>query len=259
MLPLLIVTLTILSPTQGPGNALDVSALPIGSPVTITQLDAGTLKGEPRLLAWSPDGESLYLQSVEGQPPKAKVRHCLLPRSGGPLTALDAEPGWAIEYWNVKQDRVAPGVRALVIEIEQTTETIQGGPGPAGALDRSNPGAATNPNQTVPDLAGGTSGNQKAAVVRLKLLGEQIAKWVNPKERPVPGTRFGWGPAGSGAIVYLGEHGGLVFFDRQKHKRSVPGVKDALLPAWSLDGRLLAYLQKAGRNKYVVAWLSLEP
>ncbi len=257
MLTLLIVTLTILSPTQGPGAALDVSALPIGSPVTITQLDAGTLKGEPRLLAWSPDGESLYLQSVEGQPPKAKVRHFLLPRSGGPLTALDAEPGWATEYWNVKQDRVAPGVPDLVIEIDQRTETIKAGPGPAGTLDRTNPTAATNPTMTMPDLVDGTSGNQKAAVVRLKLLGQEIAKWVNV-DRPIPGTRFGWGPTGSGAMVFLGEHGELVFFDQRKRKKTVPDVKDALLPAWSLDGRLLAYLRKTGRDQYVVEWLSLE-
>jgi len=38
----------------------------------------------------------------------------------------------------------------------------------------------------------------------------------------------------------------------------VPDVKDALLPAWSLDGRLLAYLRRTGRDRFVVAWLSLE-
>jgi hypothetical protein len=199
----------------------------------------------------------LYLQSVEGRPPAETVRHFVLPRSGGVLTAVDEEPYWAARYWNVKQDRVAPGVPTLVIEVEQKTEVVKGGPGPAGALDRTNPAAATNPAMTAPDLVDGTSGNQKAAVVRLKLLGQEIAKWVN-EGRPIPGTRFGWGPSGSGAMVFLGEHGELVFFDQRKHKRTVPDVKGALLPAWSLDGRRLAYLQKTGRDTFVVAWLSLE-
>jgi len=251
------VTLSVLSPAQRSGAALDVRSLPFGSPAIVAELDADALKGEPRRLAWSPDGELLYLQVVEGEPPNETVGHFVLPRSGGALTAVDAEPFWSVRYWNVKQDRVAPGVPEMVIEVEQKMETIKGGPGPAGALDRTNPAAATNPTLTAPDLVDGTSGNQKAAVVRLRLLGQEIAKWVNV-DRPVPGTRFGWGPSGSGAIVFLGEHGELVFFDQRKHKRTVPKVKDALLPAWSLDGRRLAYLQKAGRDTYVVAWLSIE-
>jgi hypothetical protein len=32
----------------------------------------------------------------------------------------------------------------------------------------------------------------------------------------------------------------------------VQGVKDATLPAWSADGRRLAYLRHIGRNKYAI-------
>jgi Tol biopolymer transport system component len=48
-----------------------------------------------------------------------------------------------------------------------------------------------------------------------------------------------------------------VFFDAQKHRQTLAGVKDAVLPAWSTDGPRLAYLQKTGRKKYAVAWMSV--
>ena len=31
-------------------------------------------------------------------------------------------------------------------------------------------------------------------------------------------------------------------------------VKDALLPAWSIDGSRLAWVQKSGRKKYTLLW-----
>jgi hypothetical protein len=258
MLYFLLAALATPALAQRPAVPVDVRNLAFGSPVVLAELDADALKGEPRRLSWSPDGDLIYLQTVEGRPPEERVHHFVVPRSEGVPAAVDAEPYWSVRYWSVKQDRAAPGVSDLVIEIDQRMETIKVGPGPAGTLDRSNPTAATNPTMTAPDLAGGTSGNQKAAVVRLKLLGQEIAKFVNV-DKPIPGTRFGWGPSGSGAMVFLNEDGKLVFFDQRKHRKTVPDVKDALLPAWSLDGRLLAYLRKAGRDKYVVEWLSLEP
>jgi hypothetical protein len=256
MLTLLIVTLAAVLPAQRNDAALDVRTLSPGSPTVIAEIDADTLQGEPRRLSWSPDGFLLYLQSVDGKIPNEAIHHFVVPRSGGVLTVVDDEPYWAVRYWNVKQDRAAPGVPTLVIEVEQKAETIKVGPGPAGSLDRTNPSAASDPMPSMPDLVNGTSGNQKAAVVRLKLLGQEIAKWVNV-DKPIPGTRFGWGPSGSGAMVFLGAHGELILLDQRKHKRTVPDVKDALLPAWSLDGQWLAYLRKTGSDEYVLAWLAL--
>jgi hypothetical protein len=34
----------------------------------------------------------------------------------------------------------------------------------------------------------------------------------------------------------------------------ISSTKDAVLPAWSADGKRLAYLQKTGRKKYLVLW-----
>jgi hypothetical protein len=69
---------------------------------------------------------------------------------------------------------------------------------------------------------------------------------------------FGWGPLGSGTIVYTDrEAGHLMLLDQHKHKQTVSGVKDALLPAWSIDGTRLAWVQKAGRKKYTLQWAAV--
>ena len=235
----------------------DVSTLTIGRPVIVAEVDGSTLKGDVRRLAWAPDGSALYLQTSEGKPPDEKVRHYTLALAGGAPAPVDREPEWAAQYWAVKQDRVAPGMPALVIDVSQGIETLKPGVGPAGVLDRqSSPDAVAGNNPSVASLADGAHGNQQANVTRLTLVGEDIAVWIN--ERPYPGARFSWGPAGSGALVYTGEHGELVLFDRQKHRQKVPDVKDAFLPAWSADGGRLAYLQKTGRKKLAIAWVPLE-
>jgi hypothetical protein len=237
--------------------SLDVSTLAVGRPVVVAEVDTSRLKGEARRLAWEPDGTTLYLQTSEGKPPGEKVRHYTVDVAGGTPSLVDREPEWAAQYWAVKQDRVAPGMPALVIEIWQGIETLKPGVGAAGVLDRqSSPDAVAGGSPSVASLSDGAHANQHASVTRLKLVGEDIAVWIN--ERPYPGARFSWGPPGSGALVYTGEHGELVLFDRQKHRQSVPDVSGAFLPAWSADGGRLAYLQKTGRKKITIAWVPLE-
>lgn len=235
---------------------LGVSRLTFGSPVLVAELDTSKVKGELRRLAWEPDGTTLYLQTVEGKPPDEKIRHYAAEVAGGALTSLDSEPGWAAQYWSVKQDRAAPGIPSLVIDVQQGVETLKAGVGASGVLDRqSSPDAVAGGSPSASNLADGAHGNQNATVTRLKLLGEDIAVWIN--ERPFPGARFSWGPSGSGALVYIGEHGELTFFDSQRHRRTVPQVKDAFLPAWSTDGSRLAFLQKTGRKKVAVSWVEV--
>jgi hypothetical protein len=242
-------------PTKAPVN---VATLSISAPAIVAEVDAGKLKGECRELAWSPDGTQLYLQTAEGKPPMETLHHYTLALPNGAPVAVHDQPAWAVEYWSVKQDRSAPGLPAVSIKVEQKQETLKAGVGTAGVLDRqSNPTSVAANNPSAESLAGGIHGDQKANVVRLRLLDQEIAVWVN--ERAIPGTRFSWGPAGSGALVFVGENGQLVLFDLAKHKKKVPGVKDAWLPAWSADGSRLAYLQKTGRKKFVVAWVAVRP
>ena len=194
----------------------------------------------------------LYIQTGEGNPPQEKLRHYTVLTGGSPVMTVDAEPDWASTFWTVKQDRAAPGLPALVIEVDQRQEALKSGMAPAGALDRT--GSPESTAGTIsPEAAAGSS--QNAHVVRLSLLGQVVGSWVN--ERVIPGTRFSWGPDGSGAIVYVAEGGRLVLFDREKRTQAVKDVKDALLPAWSTDGARLAYLAKTGRKKYALSWVTV--
>jgi hypothetical protein len=235
---------------------VDISMLKASSPTVVTEIDTGKLKGEPRRLAWAPGEQLLYLQTAEGNPPLLTFHHYTIAVSGGTVTPVDAEPAWASEYWAFKQDRNAPGLPSLVIDVDQKDETIKTGTGPAGVLDRESSPEKVAAGGISPDnLAKGAHGDQKAHVVRLRLLGEDVGVWVN--EYANPGAKFGWGPSGSGALVHVDANGGLVFFDEHKHRQAVATVKNALLPAWSTDGARLAFLQKTGRKTYAVAWMGV--
>ena len=231
--------------------AIDVSTLKIGPPTTVTELDLGKLKGELRQLAWSQDGTQLYIQTSEGTAPSEKLRHYFVAVTGGAVSGLDQPPAWAKEYWAFKAGRSAPGLAGLTLDAQQTYEVVKSGTGPAGALDREASPIGGNTGN-IESMAKGTDQHQKASVWRITLLGETVNEFVN--EPPVPGLKFSWGPEASGAIAYIDPDGRLMLLDQKKHKHTVPGVKDALLPAWSTDGARLAWVQKSGRKKYALVW-----
>jgi hypothetical protein len=231
--------------------ATDVSTIKVGPPTTVTELDLGKLKGELRQLAWSPDGTQFYVQTAEGTPPSEKLRHYLIPVGGGVPAGADQPPAWAQAYWAFKAGRSAPGLVSLTLDAQQTFEVVKSGTGPAGALDREASPIGGNTGN-IESLAKGTDQHQKASVWRITLLGETVNEFVN--EPPTPGLKFSWGPEASGAIAFVDPDGRLRLLDQKKHKYAVPGVKDALLPAWSMDGARLAWVQKSGRKKYTLFW-----
>jgi hypothetical protein len=244
MLLVMVAWLLSISSSQAPASTtpVDVSTVKVGPPAAVTALDLGKLKGELREIGWSPDGAQLYVQTVDGDPPSAKRRHYLVPAAGGAATATDAQPEWAVAYWEFKSDRTAPGIASLTIGVEQKVEKLKVGPG------SGRPGEMGIPaNVSVDEIAEGQHEN----MTRFTLLGQTIGEFMN--QVAVPGLTFSWGPSGSGAIAYTDhETGHLLLLDQHKHKRTVGGVKDALLPAWSIDGTRLAWVQKAGRKKYTL-------
>lgn len=215
-------------PASGP---LDVSTLKIGAPATVAEIDLGKIKGELRQIAWSSDATQFYIQTADGDKPGDLVHHFVIAATGGAIVSTPSEPDWAAEYWRFKSDRSAPGMPDLMIDVKQTFERIKIGTGSAGAADRTAPGADS---RNSPGNVERAMDGQKESVIRLVLLDEPISVFVN--ERPIPGAQFGWGPASSGAIAYVNDAGHLMLFDRRKHKPTVAGAKDALLPAWTQDG-----------------------
>jgi hypothetical protein len=113
MWPLLLLTsLLSISPDQTPPSTrVDISALKIGGPATVAELDLGQLKGELRQLAWSPDGSELYLQTVEGGPPAEKLHHYKITTAGGAMAPIDQQPEWARDFWLFKSAQSAPAFR----------------------------------------------------------------------------------------------------------------------------------------------------
>jgi hypothetical protein len=245
---LLLTLLLSISPDQTPPSTpVDASAVKVGVPATITELDLGKLKGELRQLGWSIDGTELYLQTADGSPNAEKLRHYLVTLEGGAVKPIEAPPQWAIDYWAIKSDRFAPGLRSLMIELEQKQENVKVGTG------SGRPGEM--------GITGGLSADkiaegQKQSLWRLTVLGETVSEFQNTAV--IPGLMFSWGPPGTGAIAYTDrELGHLTLLDRNKHKQTVSGIKDALLPAWSTDGTRLAWVQKAGRRKYTLLWATV--
>jgi hypothetical protein len=118
-----------ISPAQTPVTAVDASAIRVGTPTTIAELDLGRLKGDLRQVGWSPDGEQLYLQTADGGPQSEQLRHYVVPIAGGTPKPTDGAPEWASAYWQVKSDRFAPGLRSLMIEVVQKSEKLKVGTG----------------------------------------------------------------------------------------------------------------------------------
>jgi hypothetical protein len=223
------------------------------SPATaIGEIDTDKLKGQPARLSWSSDGSQLYLQMLEGEfglPPK-KLHHYVLSAKDGKRQSVDVEPEWASSYWTTKSGQTSPDGPPLKIELkddiktEKTTSTPMG-----GDLARGGVGGSTGASSG--DVLNAAYNQQQVRIITTLLHGTAVGSFEG--KVLVPGLTFGWGPAGSRAITYAEPKGGRVMvMDDRGQKVEVPASKDAILPAWSQDGRQIAWLQKDGKKKYVL-------
>ena len=91
----------------------------------------------------------------------------------------------------------------------------------------------------------------------LTLKGETVGEFVGTQF--LPGYTFGWSPKELGMIVYANRAGHLAVMDEEGKKQQVESTKNVLLPAWSLDGSKIVFLQKNGKNKYDVFIAAVTP
>ncbi len=223
-----------------PSAAIDVAAVRIGPPRTVVELDLGKLKGDLRQVGWAPDASQLYVQTAERPD---KLSHYIVTVAGGAIETVPDAPAWAKTYWAFKSDRSAPGIASLMIDIATGSEAMKGLP-PEGSVR----GTGVDAGQ----LSDSNATKASVNVVVLRLLGENVGEFENTK--PIPGLTFSWGPEHSGAIAYVDRDGRLMLLDQHRHKQTIAGVKDAILPAWTADGARLAYARKTGRRKYALVW-----
>jgi hypothetical protein len=64
-----------------------------------------------------------------------------------------------------------------------------------------------------------------------------------------PWTNFSWAPAPFQLLAFARREGGpIIVLDAAGSKQELSGTKAALLPAWSSDGKRLAWIERKGKK-----------
>jgi hypothetical protein len=232
--------------------ALRVDTVRVSPAAPIGEIDLDKVKGQPARLSWSPDGSQLYLQMLEGEfgmPPK-KLHHHVIAAADGKRQNADAEPEWASAYWTEKSGQTSPDGPPLRIELKEDIKTEKATSSPmGGALARG--GTGGDAGSSTGDALSAAYNQQQIRVITTLLHNTAVGLFEGTVL--LPGRTFGWGPKGTRAIAYADPKGGRVMvMDDRGQKIEVAGSRDAILPAWSPDGKHIAWLQKDGKKKYVL-------
>jgi hypothetical protein len=238
------------------GQAAMAAQVKLSPPVEVAQIDLGKLGGTlVSELAWSPDGNELYLQT-QTEDKRALPKdtfHFVIPAEGGSFSKVGAPPDWAGAYWTWKSGQTAPDDQAFKITISTEKRVASATAIPMGG-DLAKGGADTvgaGTGASAESVAAAANASMNASVNTMLLKGEVIGEWVN--HRIMPGTTFGWGPPGTHLIAYAEKQSGrLVIMDSTGTKQKVDGTKGVVAPAWSSDGTRLAYLESRGRYRYAL-------
>lgn len=226
-------------------TAIDVSKLTVSTPTTLTVVDVDKIDGEPWRLAWSPDGTQLHLAAIKRKGTQLQQTDWVIDLQSPTAKPAAPLPEWATKYWEWKSWKSAPGNAAFEIGLDQQRKNVSATARPMGG-DLARGGASVSPGTSVEEAAGGTSTN--LLVITMTLKGEIIGRWEG--EPMVPGMTFGWGPQGSDMMAFAGQDGKLALVDLQGRKQKINGTKDVRLPAWSVDGTRLAWVEKQDKKKF---------
>ncbi len=243
-----------------PGIAA-VSAMPQASAQTVVvtpdapavEFDLRRLKGPlVRQLAWSPDQSEIYLQTYEANRDASvkQTYHYLIPAKGGEPKKVDVPPGWAASYQQWKSGQASPSDPSWKIDVSSEKKIRSATSIPMGGdLAR---GGSVDPTGgiAVESVVAAAAQSDNVDVYTMRLNGEIVGQWEN--HPIVPGLTFGWAPKGLALIAFADQAGKLAVMSADGKVHRVEGTKDVTLPAWSPDGKQLAYLQKTGRSSYAL-------
>jgi hypothetical protein len=237
---------------QASSSALDAKQIALSPPLAVAEVDTGKMKGDLARLAWSPDGSEFYIQTIErdGRGNIRSARHYLVSAASRNLKSVDQEPPWAAKYWSWKSGQASPAATAFKIVVDgPRVETVRATAAPTGGALAKGGGADPLAGTTVADVASAAEQTQSKTIYALKLKGETIGEWVN--EPVTPGVNYSWAPAPLRVIAFAKREGGpLIVFDEAGQKQELTAAKSAFLPAWSDDGKRLAWLEKKDRKKF---------
>ena len=246
----------------GPADA----AVSLTSPQAIVEVDTGKLKGDPGMLAWSPDGTELYLEMVDRDRRGAvtAARHFLISIAGKSLKPIDQQPPWATSYWAWKAGQSSPASPAFKIAVDERNE-VKRATAAVGDLAKGGGGSSGRgiPGTTAEEAVAAQASTQVLHIYVLKVGSETIGEWTN--EPVMVGVNFGWAPKPLRLIAYTKRDsdtrdGPLQILDEGGRKQTLAGPKSASLPAWSDDGSRMAWLERKDRKKFdvIVATVSMQ-
>jgi len=230
--------------------APDARQVTLGAPQSIVELDTGRLKGDVARLAWSPDGSEFYIQTVERDRAGAiKSTHHYL-ASPASIKDTSQEPAWGAKYWDWKSAQGSPAASTFRIAVDGPRKvTRRSTSAPTGGVLAKGGTADPTAGTTLEDVASVADQSQTVIVYTLKVRNETIGEWAN--EAVTPGVNFTWAPAPLPYLAYTKRDGGpIVVLDESGHHQELAGAKAATLPAWSSDGRRIAWLERQDRKKY---------
>lgn len=236
---------------QAATPALDARHVALSTPHVIAEIDAGKLKGELVRLGWSPDGSEFYLQTIErdraGYIKSAK--HYVVSLSAKAVKGVDQEPTWASKYWSWKSGQASPADAAFKIAGDMQQKPVRSTAAPTGGALAKGGTADPLAGSTVSDVASAAEQTQMTTIVTLKLKSQIIGEWVN--EAMMPGVNWSWAPAPLRLMVFAKREGGpLMVLDDAGRRQELSGAKSAFLPAWSDDGKRMAWLEKKDKKKF---------
>ena len=210
------------------------------------------------MLAWSPDGKTIYLQMVERDRKGAvtSTRHYVTAVAEKAVKNVDAQPAWVGAYWGWKAAPASPAAAAFKI-VPSERDEVKHAVAPVGDLAKGGAagGDGRSMGSTVGEAVSAAATAQTLHIWSLTIHDDTIGEWVN--EAVTPGSNFR-APAPAHLIVYAKRDGGPLSLLTTRDASSARRWKNASFPAWSDDGGRIAWLEKKDRKKYdlVVAAIS---
>lgn len=228
--------------------AVDPANLVVSAPATLRDLGKADARGVATRMAWSADGAWIYVRmSTFDRWSNETVRHLLVETRGQRIQDLGDEPAWLPRYWNTKSALASPTMASWRIKIDTREDQVRTTNVPREGNIGQNGDPAAGLDETVRKAA---NSSQKTLFEDYVLNGRVIASAIN--DHVTPGRTFAWAPPPLALVAFVDPKGKLLLMNQRGVTREVKGAKKPSLPAWSEDGRRLAFVQATTLSNCVV-------